>query len=161
MKISGSDAKVCPDCSCDYLSHVETCLDCGTALLAPEENATLQAERKRCREGALEEPVAVRQGELQWVDELYRVLIESGIPAKVSSDSSCGKGCRPAFHLLVAGADAEKAHHRIEEHFSEVNPEAGASWERMSQGKCPACGTDVTPDTVECPDCGLTLLVIE
>ena len=147
MKMPG-DTKICPDCSCDYLSHVETCMDCGTTLLFPEENVRLQAEKKRCREGALEEPVAVRQGDLQWIDELYRVLIDSGIPAKVWSDSNCGKGCRPAFHLLVSGTDAEK-------------PEAGASWERVSQGKCPACGTDVSPDTVECPDCGLTLLVIE
>ena len=105
--------------------------------------------------------MAVRQGELQWVDELYRLLIASGIPAKVWSDSNCGKGCRPAFHLLVSKEDARRAHDRIEEHFSEQHPEAGDSWERMSQGKCPACGSDVAPEAAECPDCGLALLSAE
>jgi len=154
-------AKICPDCSCDYLPHVETCLDCGTVLLSPEENDRLQAEKQRCMEQVLEEPVAVRKGDLRWIDELYRMLIGSGIPSQVYTDPGCGKGCHGTYHLLVSRRDAEKAHHRVEEYFSEVHPEARESQELISQGKCPACGTEVSPTTVECPDCGLTLLIIE
>lgn len=156
-----ADTKICPDCSCDYLAHVESCLDCGTPLLSREEHRRRQEERQRLREAALEEAVSLRQGELQWLEELHAVLLDSRISSKILADPNCGKGCRPVWHLLVSRRDAERAHHRLEEYFSEIHPEARETQERMSQGQCPACGTSVSPDTAECPDCGLVLLVIE
>jgi len=61
----------------------------------------------------------------------------------------------------VSSQDAEKASERIEEYCAELHPELQASREMMGRGKCPACGSPVSPDAVECPDCGLTLLIIE
>jgi hypothetical protein len=156
------EMKICPDCSCDYLSHVETCVDCGTVLISLEENARRQDERKFCAEKTLENPVAVREGELRWLEELHGVLIGSGIPCRVHADPSCRKGCcGTGCQLLVSERDAGKANARIEAYFSEVHPEIRASQEMISQGKCPACGHTVGPAEVECPDCGLTLLIVE
>ena len=55
MKERARSTKICPDCSCDYLAHVETCLDCGTTLLTLEENERLQAEKQRLREEPLQD----------------------------------------------------------------------------------------------------------
>ena len=43
----------------------------------------------------------------------------------------------------------------------EIHPEIKDSRELITQGKCPACGSPVGSDAVECPDCGLMLLIIE
>jgi hypothetical protein len=126
-----------------------------------EEHARLQEERKQCMEQALEEPVAVREGDVKWIDELYNVLIGSGIPCRVHFDPGCKKGCGGnTCRLLVSGRDGARAHERVEEYFTEIHPEARASQELVSQGKCPACGHAVGPRELECPDCGLTLLLV-
>ena len=157
------EQKICPDCELEYRLHVETCVDCGTALLHPEEHRRAEEEKKRCMEEALVEPVVVRQGEMRWIDELYGVIIGSGIPCRVlTDDPSCGGSCRGGtWGLAVSRSDAERAARRIEEYFVEVHPEAKVSQELQSQGKCPACGSDVEAEMVECPDCGLTLLIVE
>lgn len=154
--------KVCPDCLYEYYSHVENCAECGAVLISLEEHEERQAERKRCMEAVLEEPVAVRQGEMDWMEELFNVLIDSGIPCRVHVETGCRKGCSGhTCRLMVSRRDAESAHGRIEEYFAELHPEARASQERISQGKCPACGSAVNQRAVECSDCGLTLLIIE
>lgn len=113
-------------------------------------------------ETALENPVALREGDVRWIDELHRVLIDSGIPARIHSDPGCRKGCRGnTCRLLVSQQEAQRADERIEEYFAEIHPEVRASREMISQGKCPACGSSVGPAELECPDCGLTLLIVE
>jgi hypothetical protein len=154
--------KICPDCTTEYFAHIESCADCGAVLLSPEENRSVQEERKQCRERALENPVVVSEGDLKWMDELFNVLIDSSIPCLLNTDAGCNKGCcGDKYRLQVSAQDAERANERIQEYYAEVHPEIQASKEMMSQGKCPACGSPVNPDTVECPDCGLTLLIIE
>jgi len=154
--------KICPDCSTEYFPHIERCADCGSVLLTPEEIKKMQEEKKRCMEKSLENSVVVREGSLNWMNELYNVLIESNISGVVSSDAGCKKGCcGDTYRLLVSSQDAEKASERIEEYCAELHPELQASREMMSRGKCPACGSPVGPEAVECPDCGLTLLIIE
>jgi hypothetical protein len=154
--------KICPDCSTEYFPHIERCADCGSVLLTPEENKKMQEEKKRCMEKSLENSVVVREGSLNWMNELYNVLIDSNISGVVNSDAGCKKGCcGDTYRLLVSSEDAEKASERIEEYCAEFHPELQASREMMSRGKCPACGSPVGPDAVECPDCGLTLLIIE
>ena len=154
--------KICPDCATEYFPHIETCADCGAVLLSPEENEKAAEEKARLKDKALENPVVVRQGELKWMDELFNVLIDFSIPCVVNADTGCNKGsCGSTFRLLVSSKDVEKANGRIEEYYMEIHPEIQASTEMISQGKCPACGSPVGTDTVECPDCGLTLIIIE
>jgi hypothetical protein len=154
--------KICPDCGAEYFPHIEHCADCAVPLLLPEEHKRVQEERKQCREKTLESPVVVKEGDLNWLDELYNVLIDSSIPSVIHADTNCKKGCSGhPYQLLVSASDAEKANELIEEHYVKVHPEFRESRERITEGKCPACRSPVQPDTVECPDCGLTLLIIE
>ena len=154
--------KICPDCDSEYFPHIDKCADCGTDLLIPEDNVKVKNERQRCRDKALENPVIVREGDLKWMDELFNVLIDSNIPCMVTSDASCNKSCcGGTCQLIVSAEDGEKAKERIEEYYAEIDPEFKASNEMMSQGKCPACGHAVAPDTTDCPDCGLTLMIID
>lgn len=154
--------KICPDCETEYYPHIKNCADCGAVLLSPEENKRIQEEKKQCRDMALEAPFVVRKGDLKWINELYHVLIESGIPCSVDSDAGCNKGCcGDTCRLMVSSRDAERATQRIEDYYMEIHPEIRTSKEMMRQGKCPACSCPVDSDAVKCPECGLTLLIIE
>ena len=154
--------KICPNCTTEYFQHIENCADCGDALLLPEENKKKQEEKKRLKYKALENQVVVREGDKKWMEELYCVLIDFGIPCLITADAGCDKGCSAdTRRLLISSQDVEKANERIEEYYTEVHPEVQASKEMVRQGKCPACGSPVDSDAVECQDCGLTLLIIE
>lgn len=154
--------KICPECKTEYFQHIELCADCGAALLLPEEEEKAQEEKRLLKGRLLEQAVVVREGDLDWMNELYNDLIDSGISCVITADDGCNKGCcGNTCRLMVSAQDAEKARQRIEEYYMEIHPEIKASQEMASQGKCPACGSSVEPETVECPDCGLTLLIIE
>ena len=152
-------SKICPDCGTEYLPHIERCADCGTVLLLPEELEKALEEKRRLMEQAVENEVAVREGDLNWMRELYSVLIDSGIPCAVRSDSGCKKSCRGTCRLVVARDDVERAQERIEEYFMEMHPEIRASRELAGEGRCPACGSPVGAGERECPDCGLMLVI--
>lgn len=153
--------KICPDCGTEYFPQIERCADCGAVLLVPEELKKAQEEKKRLMEKAVENEVVVREGDLNWLSELYTVLIDAGIPCTVRSDAGCKKGCRGKCRLVVSTEDFERAQERIEEYFMEMHPEIRASYAMASEGKCPACGSPVGPGDRECPDCGLPLVIIE
>lgn len=154
--------KICPRCRSEYYPHVETCAGCGAVLLSAEEHAGRQEAKRRCLEQPLEDPVALREGEARWMEELHGVLIDEGIPCRLHSDPECRRGCcGGTCRLLVSRRDAERADGRIEEYFAEIHPEVRASRELLSRGKCPACQGDVEADAIECPDCGLILLITE
>jgi len=154
--------KVCPDCSTEYFAHIEKCADCGTLLLSPEENKAAQEARARLMAQTVQNSVAIRKGDLKWIDELYHVVIDSGISCTVHVEDTCNKGCcGDTWELLVSEEDAERAQECIEEYFAEVHPEIRTSQELASEGKCPACCSPVSTGAVECGDCGLTLLIVE
>jgi hypothetical protein len=154
--------KICPHCETEYLPHIEKCVDCGAVLLLPEEYRRAEEEKKRLGEKTVENTVAVREGDLDWLSELRAVLIDAGIPCTIHSDAGCKKACcGDKCRLVVSSADLERAQERIEEYFMEVNPELRASNELLREGKCPACGSPVGAGDRECPDCGLPLLIVE
>lgn len=154
--------KVCPDCANEYFSHIKDCADCGSLLLSKDENRKVQEEKRRCMGQALEDQVVVREGELSWMKELYNLLIYAGIPCVINADAGCKKGCcGGGDRLFVSTRDLEKANERIDQYHIEIHPEMQASKEMVSQGKCPACGSNVDSGAAECPDCGLTLIIIE
>jgi hypothetical protein len=157
-----SQIKICPDCQTEYFPHIECCADCGTLLLLPEEIKKVQVERKQCIDKDLANSVVVREGSSKWINELFNVLIDSNIPCVVNADAGCNKGCcGDTYRLLVSSQYFEKAQERIEQYCMEIHPEIKASKELISQGKCPACGCPVGSNAVECPDCGLILLIVE
>lgn len=161
-RMSMKQIKICPDCFTEYFPHIETCADCGAVLLLHEENKRLQEGRKRLKDEILENPVVMRDGDLNWLKELYDVLIDSGIPCVISADTACTNECRGnTCRLVVSAKDAEQASKRINDYYMEIHPEIRSSTEMADQGKCPACGNPVRPDEAECRDCGLTLYIIE
>ena len=161
IRITMMNIKICPDCGTEYFSHIQNCADCGAVLLLPEENRKLQEDRKQCKEEVLDHPVVLRDGSLEWLNELYNVLIDASIPCVITIDR-CKKGCSSHPHqLLVSESDAQKANERVEAYFMTLHPEVQASRDMRDGGRCPACGSPVHSDTTECPDCGLRLLIIE
>jgi uncharacterized OB-fold protein len=154
--------KICPNCATEYLPHIEKCSDCDIVLLLHEEYRSVQEEKKRLAEMATRNAVVIREGDLKWLDELYTVLIDAGISCTVTSDTGCNKGCcGDKWRLIVSKEDVERAKERIEEYFMEIHPEIRASNELASQGKCPACGSQVVAGVNDCSDCGLKLVIIE
>ncbi len=156
------EVKICPDCLAEYFPQIETCADCGSALMLPEEVKKMKEEITLSADQALKSPVVIREGSLKWVNELFDVLRNSSIPCVVSTDDGCKKSCcGDTYRLLVSADDSVKANERIERYCGEIYPEIKASQEMISQGQCPACGCTVGSDRTECPDCGLVLLIIE
>lgn len=154
--------KICPECECEYLPHIDKCADCGAVLLHYEEYEKAKEEQRRLMEKAVEDAVVVRKGDLKWLGDLHKVLIASGIACSVQSAACCSKNCQgDEYLLLVQSGDTERASERIEEYFAEMHPEVLASRELISDGKCPACGSPVRADDRECSDCGLPLVIIE
>ncbi|UCG79113.1 MAG: hypothetical protein JSV21_04600 [Nitrospirota bacterium] len=156
-----TNVKLCPDCGAEYFAHIYQCADCGAVLLTPEENKAAQDEKQRRREQAVQDAVAIRQGDIKWMGELYNALIDAGISCTVVSDDGCNKGCCDTCYLVVSREDAEKANESVEEYLRKVHPELQESHDLTSLGKCPACGSSVGSSDVECSDCGLTLMIVE
>ena len=153
--------KLCPDCGGEYQPHIEKCTDCGAVLLSPGECARAQEERNRTEETAVENAVKVMEGDLSWMSELRAVLLDAGIPCMLHFDAGCRKGCcNDTVQLKVSPEDLERSQETIEEYLMELDPDLRSAKEMFGKGKCPACGSSIGPDTRECPDCGLPLLII-
>jgi uncharacterized OB-fold protein len=156
-----SGNRICPECGTEYLPEIARCADCGAALLTVEELERAREEKERLMAAAVPNEYSIREGDLNWMQELYAVLIDSGIPCSVRSDAACKKGGSSKCRLVVSAGDVERAQERIEEYFMEMHPEIRASREMASQGRCPACGSPVGDGDRDCPDCGLPLVIIE
>lgn len=153
--------KICPRCEVEYLPHIDKCADCGTPLLPYDEFKHAQ-EKNRFVTANMQNAVVIREGDLNWLVTLHDVLLDTGIPCRLISDETCKKGCcGKTCRLVVSKDDAERAHACITEYYMELHPELRASHELIDQGRCPACGTAVGPNAKECPECGLTLVIIE
>ena len=108
----------------------------------------------------LDEWVAIREEEKEGIRELSDLLSRNCISSKIALAPGCRTGkCGCRYLLLTAKTDAHAAHDCIEEYHTQKYPEIKTSREWESEGKCPACGYCVSPDTKECPDCGLLLII--
>jgi len=154
--------KICPECETEYLPAIVSCADCGARLLLYEEYQNLRDKRTRLAEQSVQNSTVVRKGDLNWMEELRGVLVDSVIPCAIGLGDDCNKrSCSSEWLLLVDKAVAESAQARIEDYFAEIYPEMKASNELANQGKCPACGYSLKEGAAECPDCGLRLVVDE
>jgi hypothetical protein len=149
--------RICPACGAEYYPHVTKCADCGVVLVSPEEHKNAVAETKRTKEKAAGDAVKVMEGDLEWMSELRAVLLDSGIPCTLHS---CGKGCcGSTCQLKVAPGDLEMARETLEEYLMVLEPDLRIAKAMFGQGKCPACGSSISPDARECADCGLPLII--
>lgn len=155
-----SQIKICPECNTEFFQHVQNCTDCGAALVLPEENQKIQDARNKCKEDMLDNAIPVKEGDLDWINELYNMLLDASVPCVIKANIGCGCSGHP-YSLLVSADVSERANELIEEHYAHVHPEIEASNELVNQGKCPACESPVGPNDQECRDCGLTLMITE
>ena len=104
--------------------------------------------------------VIIREDSPDLIKDLSGMLSEKGIPSQMTIAPGCSTGsCSCRYILLVPAQFVQKSMADIEEYFMILHPEIREAHQRMEQGKCPACGSDVKPDDKECPDCGLMLIV--
>lgn len=160
--MSEEDYKYCPECNTEYYSHIENCADCSVPLVTQSKMEELKHNKRNVSGNASSEPVAVREGDKSWIQEVYNHLETKGFTAKITCSPDCSPGrCGETFQIVVPSEDAEEAAQCIEEYNHEAHPELKESYNNSSEGKCPACGHDVGFEATECSDCGLMLLIEE
>ncbi|HXU29528.1 MAG TPA: hypothetical protein VN851_03035 [Thermoanaerobaculia bacterium] len=174
--------RYCPHCRSEFQMQVLECLDCGGPTdvrddevpfeypeadlqprrPAPEADDDEDDDGEDDEEGAKEpepaippdaEVVIVRAAAYDWILDLADALGEREIPVRIKKSATSEQ-----YGLFVRVEDAEAA--------SAIDREvylAGLREEipEMREGACPACGTDLAPGAVECPECGLILAVAD
>ncbi len=161
---------ICPRCEAEYLATASQCVECGVALVHPEQLATVEAEDLP----PLSELTCIRAASVAWTRALSERLSEVGIPHRVEAISEyaddddsvrrrpnfrlpCGVYVRPEDSRAAAEIDADFMRSQIPD-LPEGHEISGGSQDAES---CPACGEPVSLDTRECPGCGLVLAVEE
>jgi hypothetical protein len=182
--VDGATARLCPRCRAEYRPEIETCADCGAALLRPGESPPPEVEADpdppqpiaSLAPGLLspEEPglVCVRIDEDEWIKMLAAALLERGLPHTVRVETSpdpqlVRKGGRFGygwtFGLYVRERDAEAAREVERELQAAGLPEVAGRVEKGERDAhvCPACGASLEPRDAECPACGLNFPEVE
>lgn len=157
--MSPEKTKLCPECGSEYYAHISECADCGVPLKMPEEIEKKRDNKPDVTAHLHGEWIAIREEGKEVIRELSEVLSRKGISSQIALAPGCSTGkCGCRYLLLVAKRDVHAAHDCIEEFHTQMYPEIKTAQEWESQGKCLACGYSVSPDTKECPDCGLVLM---
>jgi ribosomal protein L40E len=150
--------KVCPRCGEEYVHTAERCVECDVplGLEAPPDAPAFEMP-------PVEELVELRNAEVPWIEGLAQALAEAGIPSRVDllrreDDTVQSRGLGAIrCKIFVRREDGPEAT-RIDAEFARTQvpdlPDANAG-EWRAGDDCPACGATLTPDAVECPDCGL------
>jgi len=159
--VAGADPyQHCPDCRVDYTLSVTHCADCG-AVLVPGEAPP--AEEVRDLPPA-RELVCIRVADLRWISTLSRALQETGVTHRVEpatvADAPDGQradvfGEVQLFGLYVREADTPGARELDGTLAAALLPEEAPPLAEGQQDDCPACGTGLGADVLECPECGL------
>lgn len=160
----------CLSCGAEFRMDVALCPSCRTALISGSEKLT-QLEREQelrsCRSLELQpgaELIGIRKGPLRDMKYLQKVLEQDAIPALISGDDGCGKGCcGPEMLLLIGKDDVDAALKVLAKDFvrstaldSHDLSYASAVFDTTDlETQCPACGSKFSPSIGACPDCGL------
>jgi hypothetical protein len=144
----------CPACGEEYQPHMTRCLDCGATLQDKREGASLPEEPPPVEESSLPpgDYLVIASGlSSAAVEPLIHGFISAGIPVKVES---AGYGLR-----LSARREERSAALAILEREGLIPPQPDPSEPAVAVdgGRCPACGVDIRPGTLECSGCGLQL----
>lgn len=158
--MSTEKIKLCPKCESEYYAHISVCADCGISLVMSEEIEKERNKKSDIPAPLHEELVTIREEGKEGIRELSDLLSRNGIFCKIVLAPGCSTGkCGCRYLLLIPKKDVPAAHECIEEFYTQKYPEIKTSQEWESQGRCPACGYCVGPDTRECPDCGLLFII--
>jgi hypothetical protein len=159
----------CPACRSEYVRSVQRCASCDQALVeelptAPAET-TLEGARLYIEARA---PATVTLGALEPCREIRDHLLASGIPCLIQEYAEAAATDVPSmfqrYQVLIAEDDTERTRQALVGRFHDLLDNEGVQVderavqvERGGQLTCPACGSVVTLQGDECPECGLFL----
>ena len=154
--------RYCPVCRSEYTLRATRCIDCDVDLVEEGELAALEQEVESFPPAS--ELECVRVAPIAWIRALSEALQEDGLPHRVepATAENAPEGQRPdvfgdvqLFGLYVRSADASPAGEIDGSIAGRLIPEEAPALAEGEEEACPACGTALTADSAECPDCGL------
>ena len=156
--------KMCPECHEEYTLVATRCADCGVYLVHGDELAVEEEELEAFPPAS--ELECVRVAPLPWIRALSEALQQGGVVHRVEPTGAddAPEGQRPdvfgdvqLFGLYVRTEHASTARELDDSIAAQVLPEEAPTIEEGEEETCPACGTGLAADVIECPDCGLRL----
>ena len=156
--------KMCPECHEEYTLAATRCADCDVYLVDGSEFAVEEEELESFPPAS--ELECVRVAPLPWIRALSEALQQGGVVHRVEPGSAdaAPEGQRPEvfgdvqlFGLYVRIEHFPAAREIDVSIAAQVLPEEAPSVEEGEEETCPACGTGLAVDVIECPDCGLRL----
>lgn len=155
---------ICPECREEHTRAATHCSDCHVALVTPDAMAAIEVEIADLPPAS--ELDCVRVAPLAWVRALSQGLEQIGIPHRIEAaneqdapegqDATIFDGAR-LFGLYVQGEDVAAARKLDGSIVAQILPDAAPPLAEGEEESCPACGTSLAADEVECGECGLRL----
>jgi hypothetical protein len=159
-----ADYLICPECREEHTRAATHCADCHVALVTPDEIAANDVEVAELPPAS--ELDCVRVAPLAWVRALSQGLEQVGIAHRIEAvdgedapdgqDPSIFGGAR-LFGLYVRSEDVAPTRELDGSIASQLLPDEAAELVEGEEESCPACGTSLAADEVECGECGLRL----
>ncbi len=159
--MSAPTHRLCPECRTEYLLTAERCADCDVALVHPDD---VPEEAPPEELPPASELTGVRVAPLAWMRALSGALQERGVAHRIepARPGDAPEGQRPdvfgnvqLFGLYVPEEAAAEAREIDGSIAAQLLPEEAPALAGDEQEACPACGTALSADAVECPECGL------
>jgi hypothetical protein len=147
----------------EHVRSAARCADCEVELVELHE---LEARAEAEELPAAAELSCVRVAPLPWIRALSGGLEQLGIAHRVEPatpedapehQSADAFGDAQLFGLYVEHEQTAAAQELDGGIAAQVLPGEAPSLDEGEEAACPACGTPLEPDSVECPDCGLVL----
>jgi hypothetical protein len=154
--------KLCPACRCEYTLVASRCIDCDVDLVDAETLAVEEAELEAFPPAA--ELECVRVAPISWIRALSEALQQGGVAHRVEPATSQDAppeqrpdvfGPAQLFGLYVRSEHASSARELDGSIAAQLLPDEAPALAEGEQETCPACGTPLTADAIECSDCGL------
>jgi hypothetical protein len=150
-----ADFVVCSKCGSEYQLHVTHCIDCGAPTRSPKEPS---GQPLRIPPDS-EDFTFVRSGTLEWAEGFGSFLEEHGIPWRLEVLKESRFPKQHFYHYVcVAQGDLDRAWELEQEYLRQENPGLAEELVDLSStDQCPACGSRVLEESIECRSCGLSL----
>jgi hypothetical protein len=156
--------KLCPECHEEYMLLATRCAECDVELVHGDELALEEEELEAFP--AASELECVRVAPIAWIRALSEALQQGGVVHRVepAGPDDAPEGQRPEvfgdvqlFGLYVRVEHAPTARELDASIAAQVLPEEAPALAEGEEETCPACGTALAADAIECSDCGLRL----
>jgi hypothetical protein len=155
--------RYCPVCRSEYTSVATRCIDCDVDLV--DAGALPAEEEVQEAFPPASELECVRVAPIEWIRALSGALQQGGVAHRVepATAENAPEGQRPdvfggaqLFGLYVESAQVPPARELDGLIAARLLPEEAPALSPGEEESCPACGSALRSDAVECPDCGLS-----